>query len=164
MAEILPFPQTPSTVDGEHELDRFDVIGQRLVAVRQSPWMAPVCIQGADGQTYECRIFLEIEADYGLELSADRLSRVDKVRQWERIRPEEHLWNTSVSPTGQVLTAVGKDPNGRVVVILERGLLTLGSKTSGPLRFEPLDPTAPSTRERLSSVVDYWSGRPVLAG
>lgn len=182
MKNLLEFPLTQDvgdrtespTLDQRVAEDR--LIGHGLCAIWQTPWMAPVCIRDADGMSYRCRIALELEAGHWLELTRRRLEPLsifaaenNSPDGWDRIRPDEHRWDSSSSPLGQTVLAVAVDAGSTVHVVLEGGLLWIDHQLGGICRFEALDPAQLDTKDRLqehrlNQLVHLSTGKPLIPG
>lgn len=161
MSRVLSFPLPPRS-----DLpDRDEIVGRRLLALRQTPWMAPVCIQDADGMRYECRVVLELESERRLELLFDRLAYRPGDEPLEQVRKGEHQWPDGIDVIGRTVAAVGRDAEGRMHVLMDNGArLSLGREGLGPLRVRAmnLEDSAAAKRE-LARLSDLWTGRPLAA-
>lgn len=171
---ILPFP-TPSEAPASERLSeplavdppaRVDVIGHRLVALRQTPWMSPVCIEGADGQTYSCQVVLALEAGHHVHLGRTFLrpwTASTEATALESLRLEEHGLDPSPAMLDQMILAAARTEGGELRLILHDGdVLRIADRDDGRLALDRLDPDDPSTRERLARWTDLWNGEPLL--
>ena len=164
MTNLLRFQAQTPTVDGSSP-DRRRVLGHRIAALRQTPWMAPVCIQNAGDSPYACRILVELEGGHGLWLERERLRDEPAPETLESIRREEHQWRGEGTAVGRTLVAAASNADGVIHLVLEDGgLLSIADRPGGPLRYDKIDPASTAERGRLGELRDLWTGRPLVPG
>lgn len=126
------------TEDARSELDPSEILGRRLVALRQTPWFAP-CHRQVGLTNFTCRTMLLLEGDDLFELDEEGLFRLDGCSlPLEGVELAEHRAESLRSiegaspvavllPSGEGLMGQRRQSGPPLIVLDQGSFLTLGT-------------------------------------